>query len=136
MQMETCFKKIIQHILSNFSYEAAWSWNQSFVISRSWDNFSSKDTKKHVPNLWCKHTFLKTLNRKSRDTTIISGEIWSSCLKISKVTILKKCVKLPKKLPVTEFTQKHFTYTTCNFNIKRPSAKVKNGYSIECQRYI
>ena len=90
------FQKIIQHILSNFSYEAAWSWNQSFVISRSWNNFSSKDTKKHVPNLWCKHTFWKTLNRKSRDTAIISGEIWSSCLKISKVTILKKCVKFPK----------------------------------------
>ena len=51
------FQKIIPHILSNLSNEITWSWNQNCVISRSWDNFSSMDAKKHVWNWWPKHTF-------------------------------------------------------------------------------
>ena len=31
--------------------EQTWSGNQNFLISRSWDNFGSKDAK-NVANLW------------------------------------------------------------------------------------
>ena len=81
------FQEIIPHILSNLFNEKTW-WNQNFVISTPWDNFSSKDVKAHVGNLWHNCTFKRNWTKKT--DIIISGEIWSSCLEFWKVVILKK----------------------------------------------
>ena len=55
------FQKIIPNVLSIFSHGITKSWNQYFVNSRLWDNFSSKDAKKHVWTYDVNITFYKAV---------------------------------------------------------------------------
>lgn len=125
---ENIFQKIIPYILSNFSHEIKWSWNQNFLIPKSLDNFSLKNMYK---------TYDLNVLFKRNWKIITSGEIWGSGPEFWKEAILKIFWKIPKKLSVTEFLHYRCRHTTCNFITKKLQNKwLKNFYSVKYLRCI
>ena len=107
---EDIFQKLIPHVLSNISHKITWSWNQMFLISKSWDNFSTKDDEKHEANVYRKSNFWKKFNMESRAIKRKSKYYYSCeiCSSLSeefwKVIILRNIWEILRKMYVSSFS--------------------------------
>ena len=118
--METSFEKL--SLLFCQIYLITWSWNQNFVILRSWDNFLSKNAK-NVQKVWHKLTFSKKLSKESRyrQSFLMKSEKSPTRLKSS---YSGKFWKISKKIACEDFLQMLYKNA-----FRRDDSK--NGYSLK-----